>query len=133
MATPAELRHYLACWFQLGKSVQVQQRGLSLCPSPVINHGQYSQAFEDCWQQLQLQGLGQCFLEGTGQSLAELLGGSWDVSDCARCAMPIVQKVGGLPEISCPCHDLPNWPNTELPAPRVNKTGDRSFNLSTSV
>lgn len=81
-------------------------------------HGTYSTAFEDCWSQMQSNGLAQCHLEGTGESLAELLSEQWDLTGCARCGMPVAQKVVGVTDVTCPCTDLPTWPNTELPQPR---------------
>ncbi len=118
MANQTELRHYLACWFQLGKTVQVQNSGQTLRPNPVMKNGLYSDAFEDCWQQFQVQGLSKCFLDGTNQNLAELLEPKWELNSCARCTMPVAHKVGGITDITCPCTDLPGWPNTELPTPR---------------
>jgi hypothetical protein len=32
--------------------------------------------------------------------------------------MPVPLINIGIPPEVCPCNDLPNWPNTEIPAPR---------------
>ena len=32
--------------------------------------------------------------------------------------MPVPMRNVGMPPTVCPCHDLLNWPNTELPPPR---------------
>ena len=37
---------------------------------------------------------------------------------CGRCAMPVPMRNMGMPALLCPCNNLPNWPNTELPSPR---------------
>ncbi|MBD0393637.1 MAG: hypothetical protein ICV52_07160, partial [Microcoleus sp. C1-bin4] len=29
-----------------------------------------------------------------------------------------VFRDSGMPPESCPCYDLPNWPDTEMPQPR---------------
>ncbi len=117
MASPAELRNYLACWFQLGKGVQIQTTGETLRPASVLHNGTYSDAFEACWATCQAQGLSRCFLEGTRESLETILNPAWEVDDCARCSMPVLKKVGSASDMDCPCHDLSNWPNLEIPAP----------------
>ncbi len=33
-------------------------------------------------------------------------------------SMPVPLRSLGIPALSCPCNDLPEWPNTELPEPR---------------
>jgi hypothetical protein len=52
MASEQEVRQYLAYWFQLGKKVLIRNGQESLLPQPVIQGDRYSQAFEDCWQQI---------------------------------------------------------------------------------
>ncbi len=38
---------------------------------------------------------------------------------CARCTIPVPIEVVGQSSLSCPCHDLSNWPNLELPLPHL--------------
>ena len=118
MASEHEVRKYLAYWFQLGKKVWIRNGLESLLPQPVIQGDRYSQAFEDCWQRIISPESGNCYLEGTEETVAELLTPVWNVSPCARCSMPVPVRNLGMPPLACPCNDLSSWPNTELPAPR---------------
>lgn len=118
MASEQEVRQYLAYWFQLGKKVFIHNGQDSLLPQPVIQGDRYSQEFEDCWQQLLTPESGDCYLEGTEETVTELLTPGWSVSPCARCSMPVPIRNVGMPPLSCPCNDLSSWPNTEIPAPR---------------
>ncbi|OKH25052.1 hypothetical protein [Chroogloeocystis siderophila] len=118
MASEQEVRQYLAYWFQLGKKVILNNGQQVIKPKLVIQGDHYSQDFENCWQQLQSSNLNECYLEGTEHSIAELLSPAWEVDSCARCSMPIPIPSVGVSSLSCPCNDLPTWPNTEVPAPR---------------
>jgi hypothetical protein len=126
MASEQEVRQYLAYWFQLGKKVLIDNAQQAILPQPVIQGELYSQEFEDCWQLL-LSTNGDCYLEGTEETVAQLLSPAWNVSACARCAMPIPVHNVGMPPLSCPCNDLPSWPNTEVPAPRSPVSNQRQL------
>ncbi|MGF1496633.1 MAG: hypothetical protein ACFB8W_07390 [Elainellaceae cyanobacterium] len=118
MATENEVRQYLAYWFQAGKGLVIDG-GRGYCrPSRVIQGDRYSPEFEQCWNQVQTADSGDCYLEGTSQTIADLLSPSWDVSPCARCGMPVPMVSVGMPPVECPCSDLPTWPNQDLPQPR---------------
>ena len=116
MASIPEVRQYLAHWFQLGKTIQINQ-DQEIQPQSVFRGTEYTAEFEDCWQQaIAAQ---DCYLEGTDQTITELLSAQWDLVSCARCTMPIPLPAVGLPvDQTCPCNDLPNWPNSEVPVPR---------------
>jgi hypothetical protein len=118
MASEQEVRQYLAYWLELGKKILIRNGQTSLLPQPVIRGDHYSQEFEDCWQLLLSPDSGDCYLEGTDETIAELLTPAWDMNPCSRCAMPVPVRSVGMPPLSCPCNDLSNWPNTEVPAPR---------------
>ncbi len=117
MASEQEVRQYLAYWFQLGKKAMLPNNHTML-PQPVIQGDRYSEEFEDCWRQIISPNTGDCYLEGTEQTITELLTPAWDLNSCARCTMPVPVRNVGMPPKSCPCNDLPTWPNTEVPAPR---------------
>lgn len=118
MASEAEVKRYLAYWLQLGKKVVIGNGNLTLQPQSVIAGDRYSQEFENIWQQILSPDSGDCYLEGTIQTIAELLTPRWDLKPCVRCEMPVpLINIGIAPE-SCPCNDLPMWPNTEVPLPR---------------
>jgi hypothetical protein len=118
MATSSQVKQYLAYWFQLGKKAIVQNSDQVLLPNPVIRGDRYSREFEDCWQFLLSPESGDCHLEGTPQTIKQLLSSEWELSDCPRCEMPVPLREIGLPPAGCPCSDLPTWPNLELPLPR---------------
>ncbi|WP_346290840.1 hypothetical protein [Sphaerothrix gracilis] len=118
MASQQEVREYLAYWFQLGKPVIVGPSANACLPQPIYNGDRYSEAFESCWQQI-LAGDGKdAYIQGTDQSIAELLSDAWELSSCARCSMPIPMRAVGISDHPCPCNDLSTWPNSDIPAPR---------------
>ncbi|MEP0802555.1 hypothetical protein [Funiculus sociatus] len=118
MASKHQVRQYIAYWFQLGKKVLIHNGKEALLPQPVIQGDRYSEEFESCWQKIISPDSGDCYLEGTQETIAQLLTPGWDVSPCGRCEMPVPIKTVGMPPELCPCNDLPNWPNTEVPQPR---------------
>ncbi len=115
MASHAQVRHYIAYWFQLGKKVVIKNGQETIRPEVVLMRDRYSQEFEECWQKIQSPDSGDCYLEGTHQTIEELLSPKWEVNPCSRCSMPIPFPVRGMPPQCCPCFDLPNWPDTEKP------------------
>lgn len=117
MASQQDVKNYLANWFQLGKKVVFDNGQKELHPHSVIAGDHYSAAFEECWQQI-LASSGECYLQGTEQSIQDLLSSNWEVSSCARCGVPIPMLSSGVSSLECTCSDLDNWPNFELPAPR---------------
>lgn len=118
MASETQVRQYLAHWLQLGKRVFIHNGKEALQPRSIIAGDRYSPEFEDCWRRVCASDAGDCYLEGSEQTIAELLSSEWDVDACSRCAMPVPIRKVGLPPDSCPCFDLPNWPDNELPQPR---------------
>lgn len=118
MATKQEVKDYLAYWFQLGKKVVIDNGTATLLPQPILAGSNYSPEFEQCWQKIIGSDTRSCYLEGTHQTIAELLTSEWEMSACARCNMPVVVRNVGMPPLVCPCHDLIGWPNTEVPPPR---------------
>ena len=118
MASEQQVKRYLAYWFQLGKKVVIRNGDSALLPQPVIAGNRYSDDFESIWQQILSPDSGDCYLEATDETIAELLTPKWEIESCARCDMPIPLRNVGMPPEVCPCCDLSTWPNTELPAPR---------------
>lgn len=119
MASEHQVKQYLAYWFQLGKRVMLNGGEESLMPRPVIQGNRYSQEFEDCWQRVKLPESGDCYLEATNQTIAELLSPAWEINPCSRCSMPVPIRSVGVASLDCPCIDVPDWPNTEMPSPRA--------------
>jgi hypothetical protein len=118
MASKQEVRQYLAYWFQLGKKILIDGGREALLPQPVISGDRYSNQFEAVWQIIISPDSGDCYLEGTGETIADLLSPGWEVSPCGRCSMPVPFRTAGLPPVDCPCSDIPGWPNSEVPLPR---------------
>lgn len=118
MASKQEVKEYLAYWFQLGKKVMVSNLNKAIAPSEIFQGGKYSPEFETCWQEIITSNPEDIYLEGTNETIQELLSSKWDIVDCARCEMPVPMVSIGTASVSCPCSDLDNWPNQELPKPR---------------
>jgi hypothetical protein len=118
MANKQQVKQYLAHWFQLGKKVIVNNGVISFLPQPVLKDNNYSPEFEECWQKILASPNSDCHLEGTQETIAELLTPAWEIVSCGRCAMPVPIRSMGMPALMCPCFYLLTWPNTELPLPR---------------
>lgn len=116
MASTSQVKAYLANWFELGKKL-IWHDGKTLLPKPSVKDGRFTPQFEECWQQIiGINGRG-CYLEGSAIAIEELLDSSWTIDQCARCTMPIPVVESGIQPLACPCNDLDNWPNLELPVP----------------
>jgi hypothetical protein len=118
MASEQQVKRYLAYWFQLGKKVVIHNGDSAVLPQSVIAGDRYSDEFEKIWELILSPKSGDCYLEATHQTIAELLTPNWEIEPCVRCEMPVPLINIGLPPELCPCNDLPTWPNTEIPAPR---------------
>ena len=118
MASHDQVRKYIAYWFQLGKKVLTRNGQEALTPQVVLSGDRYTQEFEACWDKVLSSESGDCYLEGTNQTIEKLLSPEWDISPCPRCLMPIPFSVKGMSPEYCPCFDLPHWPDTEMPSPR---------------
>jgi hypothetical protein len=117
MASLPQVKQYLAHWFQLGKRVFLKNGDVALLPSRVFHGVSYTTEFELCWELILSPHSGDCYLEGTSQTIADLISPSWELVKCSRCQMPIPMRVCGISEGNCPCDNLPTWPNNELPSP----------------
>ncbi|MGB7085406.1 MAG: hypothetical protein WBD47_07625 [Phormidesmis sp.] len=119
MASPTDVKHYLAHWFQLGKQVVSDDGQVTYRPEKVILGDRFSAEFEACWQAI-VATQGEAYhLKGTQQSIAELLSPAWEIVSCARCDMPVPLPHKEITPHLCPCDDLDTWPNEELPRPRL--------------
>jgi PAS domain S-box-containing protein len=118
MASQLKVRQYLAYWLQLGKKVFVCNGEIAERPQPTIEGDRYSSDFESLWQAVGTPEFGDCYLEGTDETISDLLSPEWDIVECSRCTMPIPLRSRGMPPHACPCNDLPTWPNSQIPAPR---------------
>lgn len=119
MASSNEIKNYLAYWFQLGKQVLNDNGKDSYKPKTVIQGDHFSPEFEACWKAIMNNQGKALYLEGTDQTIAELLSPEWEMISCARCEMPVPIPQVEMSERLCPCNDLPTWPNEEIPKPRL--------------
>lgn len=119
MASPQQVKDYLASWLQLGKPIRVGLQQEPYSVQQVVQGDRYSSEFEALWQYVQGPESGECSLDGVVPTVADLLTDQWEITDCSRCQMPVSLPVAGIASPECPCHDLSNWPNTELPQPRT--------------
>ncbi|MEL4898361.1 hypothetical protein [Crocosphaera sp. Alani8] len=118
MASNEQVKQYLAHWFQLGKGVVCPKRQERIQPQVIFREHHYSGEFEQCWQKI-LGSEEDCYLEGTDQTIQQLLSPAWELMDCPRCRLPVPITVAGVASPMCICFDLSNWPNEELPSPRI--------------
>ncbi|WP_058998244.1 hypothetical protein [Leptolyngbya sp. NIES-2104] len=118
MASEQQVRQYLAYWFQLGKRLMTHNGKQAIKLNSVIAGDRYSDEFEACWNLVRSPDSGDCYIEGTTQTIQELLSPEWEINPCARCEMPVPMRSVGMPPSECPCSDLPSWPNSEMPQPR---------------
>ncbi|MEN9203213.1 MAG: hypothetical protein Q6K80_06720 [Thermostichus sp. DG_1_6_bins_120] len=121
MAAPNQVKAYVACWLQLGKAVLWDRpAGLErLRPEPLLGLGSLSQEFQLSWQRMNLDPW-HCYLEGTQESLGQLLSPAWEIQSCGRCGLPVpLPMTPATPVGPCPCSDLKEWPNSTTVPPRV--------------
>jgi hypothetical protein len=119
MASQNQVKQYLAHWFQLGKKVWIRNGVESRLPQPVVQGERYSQEFEDCWNEILSPESGECYLDGTEQTIETLLSSAWEIESCGRCSLLVPIKTAGMPATCCPCSNLPTWPNLDAPLPRL--------------
>lgn len=119
MASYNEVKSYLAHWFQLGKQVISNDGRRAYHLDKVIQGDRFSPEFEACWAEIMKTDGRAYYLQGTAQTISQLLLPAWDIVSCARCEMPIPMPQVELMQHDCPCNDLPNWPNQEVPRPRL--------------
>lgn len=130
MASPLQVKQYIAAWFQLGKGVIAPRspEGRLFTHRVMIpdqeHNLSYSPEFEQCWAQINSPPGVDSYLEGTTQTIQELLSNHWDIEACARCGLQVGVKVAGFTDSTCPCSDMPNMPNNttlQPAAPRNNQ------------
>ncbi|MEO0540817.1 MAG: hypothetical protein AAFZ80_08110 [Cyanobacteria bacterium P01_A01_bin.105] len=119
MATEQDVKHYLACWLQLGKRVFLPNRQEPCRLDTVLHGDRFSEAFEHCWSIIQAAQGRNCHLEGTDVTFDQMFSGAWEIDQCARCGMTVPIPNVLYNGMLCPCSDLEGWPNDELPRPRL--------------
>ncbi len=112
------VKKYFAQWLQMGKKVFMKNQNKLVGMNCVVRGESYTNEFEQLWAEISDPRSGDVYLEGTDESVQELLSPKWEVIACARCAMPV--PIGMGPQVAqiCPCDDLGCSPNLEAIAPR---------------
>jgi hypothetical protein len=120
MASQHDVKKYLAYWLQLGRGVQMPGQPSPTKPATMLGDDAYSDEFETLWVTLQTPSIAdQSYLEGTDQTITQLLSTSWIIEPCARCALPVPLKEQGILMVpSCPCADMGDAPNLDDFPPR---------------
>lgn len=113
MATHIEVKEYLAKWLQMGKKVSIDNSQISL--HQVIKGEIYSPEFEQLWDRAQ-QAI--AVLEGTNETIQDLLKPEWEILSCAVCDLPVPMSLGYREVKACVCDDLKLYPNLDSIAPR---------------
>jgi hypothetical protein len=122
MASTNDIKTYLAYWLQLGRGLWMPGHADRVRPATILGDGAYSADFEALWVQIQAPDVvAQSYLEGTDQTIGELLSPSWEINPCARCGLPIPFKTAGLSQADagCPCADMSHQPDLSLIPPRA--------------
>lgn len=119
MASEQQVKRYLAYWFLLGKKVIIPRQDQAISPNLVYDGANYSSEFEQCWQTITAPRHVDSYLEGTDQTIQDLLSSKCDITECAKCKMPVPIITLGIQNLGCPCYDLPSWPNDQLPTPKA--------------
>lgn len=88
-------------------------------PQRVWGSTAYSAEFESCWQRIEAEAT-HAYLEGTEETIADLLSGRWEIDTCCRCGLPVPMCIRGpVSSGPCPCADLDHWPNDSTLPPRI--------------
>ncbi len=128
MASPQAVKKYLAYWFQVGKKLIISNQNKVILPRQIVCRDRFSEEFEECWNLVSNPQTGDCYLEGTNYTIQELLSPKWEITNCARCDMPVPMIEVGVQDSSCVCNDIENWPNNELPSPREPINNQQQLN-----
>ncbi|MEE3717140.1 hypothetical protein V2H45_10320 [Tumidithrix elongata RA019] len=119
MATYNVVKDYLAQWMQVGKKVWLQSENRAVGIRKVIEGEKYAQEFESLWSEISTTKANEAYLEGTEETIQDLLSNKWELVECARCSLPVACLDMGAREISaCPCSTMRLWPNLETIPPR---------------
>ncbi|HAN45506.1 MAG TPA: hypothetical protein DCQ32_03035 [Cyanobacteria bacterium UBA8156] len=114
----AAVKAYVAQWLQLGKRLELPGRSTSAAIAETVAGERYTANFENLWYSILHVELGNVYLLGTDVKIADLLTGTWELHECARCGLPVPLPPLGQAQVGpCVCADLSTWPNAETVPP----------------
>jgi hypothetical protein len=120
MASRTLVKNYIAQWMQMGKSVSLSTQGEQVSIYKILNGEEYSSLFNKLWDEISTTKADQAYLDGTDQTIDDLLSDRWEIIGCARCSLLVPSlDLGPRVPVCCPCDDLPSHPNLDLVAPHV--------------
>jgi hypothetical protein len=119
MAYPEQVKRYIASWLQLGRKISIDNSSgtVTLSASKVVEGDKYTPEFESIWQQVSGLNSQNSYLEGTNEPISQLISPSWEIVPCSICNMLVATPQVGIKHSCCPCHDLPSWPDNNVPVP----------------
>lgn len=118
MASRTLVKTYLAQWMQMGKSVHLVQQNKEIFIHKIIQGEKYSSGFNQLWLEISTTKAQEAYLNGTDQTISDLLSNRWEIIPCARCNLLLpCLDMGARKPISCPCDDLIGHPNLDSIAP----------------
>jgi hypothetical protein len=79
MASESKVRHYLGYWLQFGKKIIMYNGTVAKGLESAISREGYSQEFEDLWAEVRSPDSGNCRLEGSWETIDELLTPQWEI------------------------------------------------------
>lgn len=120
MASRTFVKNYIAQWMQMGKSVSLSTQGEQVSIYKILDGEEYSSSFNKLWDEISTTKADQAYLDGTDQTINDLLSDRWEIIGCARCSLLVPSlDLGPRVPVCCPCNDLPSHPNLDLVAPHV--------------
>jgi hypothetical protein len=129
MAASNVVKDYLAQWMQVGKKVLIDGKNESVSICKIIDGEKYAPEFETLWAEISTTNAKTAYLEGTNETILELLSDKWELIECPRCSLPSACIDVGVRETQpCPCDTMKLWPNLETIAPRKPVTTTQYLN-----
>jgi hypothetical protein len=123
MASRTLVKNYVAQWMQMGKPVSLSTQGEQVRLYKILQGEKYSPSFNQLWDEISTTKAQEAYLNGTNQTISDLLSNKWEIIACARCNLLVPSiDIGPRTPVCCPCDDLPNHPNLELVSPHVPVT-----------
>jgi hypothetical protein len=90
MASRTFVKNYIAQWMQMGKSVSLSTQGEQVSIYKILDGEEYSSSFNQLWDEISTTKADQAYLDGTDQTINDLLSDRWEIIGCARCSLLVL-------------------------------------------